>query len=290
MGATEFGFNCLQKLLRMKENIVAIYTLPKIFRISVSEKPLQITTHKDFRGVALKKNIPLIEVNRKMKDYTKSIESFKPDFILVCGWYYMIPKIIRDIPILGCACIHASLLPKYRGWAPLVWAIINGEKKTGVSFFYLAEKVDSGDIIAQKEISITKKDTIKTIYQKVTKASLKILGKYIPLIEKGKVQRVRQNEDGATYFPMRSPEDGLINWNKNTLEIYNWIRAQTKPYPGAFFFNKEGQKIKVWSAKLFSETKKILQKPGTILSQNKKEMKIATGNGYITITNWEVER
>jgi len=290
MGATEFGFKCLGKLLSMKEDIVAIYSIPRMFKISYSKKPIKIATYKNFKGIAKRFNIPFIEITGKMKEYENQIRNFKPDFILAIGWYYMIPKKIRDIPRLGCVGIHNSLLPKYRGGAPLVWAIINGEKKIGVSFFYFGEGVDNGDIIAQKEVSITKKDNIRTVYKKATKVALKILETYIPLIKKGKAPRLKQNKNKATYFPQRKPEDGLIDWNKSSWEIYNFIRAQTKPYPGAFFLNKKGKKIKVWASQLFLEKKKINQKPGAILNWGKEKIKITTRDGYLTITDWEIEK
>lgn len=290
MGTTEFGFICLKKLLEMKENVVAVFTLPRVFKISDSEKPMEIATYKNFESLTKGLKIPLFKVLGKINEFQESIGQFKPDFILVAGWHFIIPESIISIPRLGCVGIHASLLPKYRGWAPLVWAIINGEKKTGVSLFYLEKGMDSGDIIAQEKIIITEKDNIKTVYQKAAKAALQILEKSIPLIETGKAPWIKQNEIQATYFPQRKPEDGLIDWNKSSLEIYNWIRAQTKPYPGAFFFGQEGQKIKVWSAKLPSKTKKIFQKPGMILEQDIKKIKIATGDGYLTITNWETEK
>ncbi|MDA2935703.1 methionyl-tRNA formyltransferase [Patescibacteria group bacterium AH-259-L05] len=290
MGSTEFGFTCLEKLLEMKKSIVAIYTIPQSFTISYSKKPVKIVTHKNFKTITQKFNIPMVEVTGKMKQYVNQIKNYKPDFIFVAGWYYIIPKVILDIPRLCCAGIHASLLPQYRGGAPLVWAIINGEKKAGVSFFYFVQGVDNGDIIAQKEFSITRKDTIKTVYDKATAASLQILKKYIPLIEMGRAPRIEQNEAQATYFPQRRPEQGLIDWNKTSWEIYNWIRAQTKPYPGALFFDKKGQKIKAWSAKLPTKIDKIPYKSGFILSQDEKEIKIATKDGYVTITDWEIKK
>lgn len=295
MSATEFGFRCLETLLTMKQEIAAIYTLPKIFKISYSQKPVEIATHRSFKGIAKKHGVPFIEVKKKMKEYEEQIRNFKPDFILVTGWYFIIPKTIRKIPPLGCAGVHASLLPKYRGGAPLTWAIIRGEKKAGVSFFYFEKGVDTGSIIAQKEIPITKKDDIKTLYQRATVAALKILEEHVPLIEKGKVCSRKQDERKATYFPQRNPEDGLINWNRSSLEIYNWIRAQTKPYPGAFFFNDKGEMIRAWASKAPSKIRKLPKglkkavKPGVVLNQDKKELKIATKNGYITITDWEIQ-
>lgn len=290
MGASEFGFECLKKLIEMRENVIAIYTLPNIFKLAWSQSPVEFTAYKKFQNLALKNKIPLIEVTEKMMNYTKSIKSFNPDFILVAGWYHIIPKAILDVPRLGCAGTHASLLPKYRGGAPLTWAIINGEVETGISFFYIAEGIDNGDIIAQKTFLIDKKDNIKTVYQKTKKVTLKILEEYIPLIKKNKSPRIKQDQSQSTYFPPRKPEDGLINWNKTSWRIYNWIRAQTKPYPGAFFFDEKGKKIKVWSVQMPTKLKKINQKPGTILSRDKKKIKIVTSDGLLIINDYTINK
>ena len=134
----------------------------------------------DYKIIAKRANE---EVKEKIKYYAQSIKSFSPNFILAAGWYYIIPKDILRIPDLGCGGIHASLLPRYRGGAPLSWAIINGERQTGVSLFYFAGGVDTGDIIGQKKISITERDTIQTVYKKAAKTALRLIEKYIPLIE-----------------------------------------------------------------------------------------------------------
>lgn len=159
-------------------------------------------------------------------------------------------KSIRNIPPLGCAGLHASLLPKYRGGAPLVWAIINGEKETGISLFYLAEGVDDGNIISQKKVSVTLRDTIKTVYERIERATLSMLEETIPLIKERRVIPTKNEIEKGSLYPQRKPEDGLIDWNKPCLEIYNFIRAQTHPYPGAFTYH-EKKKLIIWRAKIF---------------------------------------
>jgi methionyl-tRNA formyltransferase len=145
------------------------------------------------------------------------------------------------------AGIHASLLPKYRGGAPLVWAIINGEKTTGVSLFYFDQGVDTGDVIAQKKIEISDTDDIRTVYEKATLAAVDVLRESLPLIREGQAPRIPQDHANATIFPQRKPEDGLIDWTRTPDEIRNFIRAQTRPYPGAFTV-LEGKKVTIWDA------------------------------------------
>jgi len=143
--------------------------------------------------------------------------------------------------------MHASLLPKYRGGAPLVWAMINGEEKSGLTFFYLEDGVDNGDVISQKEISIEESDYISDLIDKTTAAALEIIDESIPSLAENRAPRIRQDESQATYVPQRKPEDGKIDWSWDARRIKNFIRAQSKPYPGAFT-EINGKKVTIWNA------------------------------------------
>lgn len=153
----------------------------------------------------------------------------------------MIPKKTRELTTYGAWGIHASLLPKYAGGAPLNWAIINGEKETGVTLFRMEDGVDDGDIIAQKSYSIEYEDTIKEVYVKATDASKKILNKVLHNINN--VVFKAQNKKNIEVYPQRKPEDGEIDFSKTSIELYNFIRAQSSPYPGAFIRTIDGKKI-----------------------------------------------
>lgn len=248
LGATSLGLQCCRLILENKlANISGIFTIPEKFEISYSEKPVKNINFADFHELGKEFGIPVTDVTGKMGSYSESIKSLKPDLIVVIGWYYKIPESILKIAPKGCVGMHASLLPLYRGGAPLVWAVINGEKKTGLSFFYLDSGIDNGDIIAQREIEILDKDNIKDILSKVNYAALDIINEYIPLIAEGKSPRIKQDDSLATYFPQRKPEDGLIDWSWDAKKIKDFIRAQTKPYPGAFT-EINGKKITIWDA------------------------------------------
>lgn len=256
-GATELGCKCCRLIIEKKLGTVCgIFTIPKEFNISYSDKPVKNVNFADFHSLGREFKIPVTDVHGKMASHTEQIKKLKPDLIVVIGWYYMVPKAILDIPSKGCVGMHASLLPKYRGGAPLVWAMINGDTKTGLTFFYLTEGTDNGDIIAQEEIEITPNDTIKDLVDKVTKAALGITKKYIPLIAKGKAPKIPQDESKATYAPQRKPEDGEINWEWDTKKIRDFIRAQTKPYPGAFTIIN-GKKITIWDAEIIDNITKL---------------------------------
>lgn len=246
-GASELGYDCCENLLLSGQNIVAIFTIPQEFKISYSkDKLVKNVLYKDFKTLGEKYNVPVIMVEDKMGNYEQLLEKLEPNFLLVIGWYYMIPKSIRNLANKGCAGIHASLLPKYRGGAPLVWAMINGETETGISFFYFSDGVDDGEIIAQVKFQISETDTIKNLLEKTKKASIDVVTEYVPKIARGTAPKLQQVGD-PTYVPQRKPEDGLINWNWDTKKIKNFIKAQTKPYPGAFTVIN-GKKIIIWDA------------------------------------------
>jgi methionyl-tRNA formyltransferase len=247
-GASSLGYSCCYELLKAGHEIVALFTIPKEFNISYSpDKPVSNVLYRDFNQLGIQFNIPVYEVNQNIKDYITIVEEIQPDFILAIGWYYMLPNKIIKSANKGAAGIHASLLPKGRGNAPLVWSLINGDTKTGVSFFYFSDGVDNGDIIEQIEIEINEDETIKSLLDKVEIASIEILLKSIPLIEKNLVTPIPQDHSLATIYPKRSPEDGLIDWNKSAKEITRFIRAQTKPYPGAFTYIND-KKVVLWDA------------------------------------------
>lgn len=171
-----------------------------------------------------------------------------PDLLLVVGWTQLLKADLLRVPKLACLGFHASLLPKSRGRAPVNWALINGETETGNTMIILEPEADSGDIVAQRTIPITEEDDCKTIYQKVGETEIEMLDEVLPIIRSGALPRRKQDDSQATVMPRRRPEDGLIDWNRATREIYNWVRALTDPYPGAFSF-LNGDRVWIWTAR-----------------------------------------
>ena len=202
----------------------------------------------DFSSFADMHNIPL-EIATSRKNCEEIIERMNPDLCLVVGWYWLFSKQILDKIPCGIVGIHGSLLPKYRGGAPIVWAIINGESKTGVSLFTITEGMDEGNIWYQKEVPIEDNDYISDVLQKIEIVSLDLLReKYIDIIQ-GTARSIPQDADGATYCALRIPDDGQIRWDLPVHAIYNFIRAQSRPYPGSFTF-WQGKKVTIWRASL----------------------------------------
>ena len=160
----------------------------------------------------------------------------------------MISREILDLPRAGAFNLHGSFLPAYRGRCPVNWVIINGEKKTGVTLHYMIDKPDAGDIVGQKAVVIDISDTAKTLYDKLCGAARDLLDELLPLMMRGQIPRKIQDLSQGSYYGGRRPEDGRINWEKSADEIYNLIRGVTDPYPGAFAFLDNNEKIIIWWA------------------------------------------
>ncbi len=252
-GATNYSKELLLFLIENNLTPKAIFSIPQEFNISYSEKKVKNTNYANLKTIADKHNIPYYEIDscegKKTKDYESIIKELNLDLILVLGWYYMVPKSTRELTKYGAWGIHASLLPKYAGGAPLNWAIINGEKQTGVTLFRMEDGVDDGDIIAQKSFSIEYEDTIKEVYYKATIASKKILTKVLNNIKN--VKFTPQDKSKVEVHPQRSPKDGMIDWYQSAKSIYDFIRAQTVPYPCAYSIIN-GNTIKIINAIVIS--------------------------------------
>jgi methionyl-tRNA formyltransferase len=248
VGATRFTQRCMATVLGIPGcNIAGIVTLPETFAISYAPDGVRNVLHVDLRTVAARESIPVHVMRGPMTDpiLVDQFRSWQPDVILVAGWYHLVPREIREIaPALG---LHASLLPDYSGGAPLVWAMINGEQKTGITLFRLGDGVDDGPILGQAEEPILESDTIATLYERIEGAGQRLLGTYLPKIAAGTAEYRLQDESKRRLFPQRKPTDGLIDWNQPARRIYDFIRAQTRPYPGAYS-SYNGMTLKVWRA------------------------------------------
>jgi len=249
LGSTKFSEELLNVLIENKFEISAVFTIPEEFVIRKDEKVVN-SNFVDLSTITNTNNIPLYLVNKdsNLASYENLIKEINPDIILVLGWYYIVPKSIMQIPKYGACGIHASLLPKYAGWAPLVWAMINGEEKTGVTFFQFDDSFDGGDIITQKSFNIGMEDTIKEVYSKAVNKSAEILLDTLPKIDTLKFKK--QDKSKLEFWDKRRPEDGEIDFEKSSKEIFNLIRAQSEPYPGAFFRTKDGKKIIIEKARI----------------------------------------
>lgn len=272
-GAGNKGSQVLKKLIELKQDVVGVFYL--------DEDAHETIWYDKIKDIADDCDIPRFQHNNK---HTKElIYNLHPDVIFAVGWRYKISKDIYSIPPKGTIVFHDSLLPKYRGFAPMNWAIINGEKETGATMFYIADDIDSGDIIEQKSLKIGINDTAKTIESEITNIYLQMLKTTLPLIEKNLIYKSNQKHYLATYTCKRVPEDGLIDWTKSSWEIYNLIRGLSYPYPNAFTY-LNGYELKILKAKLGENKPYIGRICGRVINIIKGVgVEVLTGDGSIII-------
>jgi methionyl-tRNA formyltransferase len=280
VGAVQEGKSCLEGLLFRGEPICGIVTLKE-------EWARETSGAVPFDDLAAAHGVPLLKVRNL--NHPKNVErvlAFAPDLILVIGWTRLLGREILAIPRLGAVGFHASLLPRYRGRAPVNWALINGEVETGNTMFFLDSGVDSGDIITQRAIRITSSDTCATLYARVAESATEMLKAMLPLIKAGSAPRDPQDHALATVMPKRTPADGVIDWAKDAVALDRWIRALTHPYPGAFTF-VEGARLFVWEASVAPEP--VTAEPGTITKIGSEGISVATGRGALRMRTVQIE-
>lgn len=241
IGCVEEGRRSAETLLEMGERLDAIFTLnPRRAR--------KVSGAVPWEDLAEAHSIPLHYVRNINDEAPVAIlRELDPDLIFCVGWTQLLRQQILDIPAIGCIGFHASLLPEYRGRAPVNWAIINGETETGNTMMLLDDGVDTGDILAQRRFPIEEDDTCATVYDKVATSEQEMIREVMPLIHEGRMPRQRQDHDRATIMPKRRPEDGVIDWSRSTKQLHDWVRALTHPYPGAFTA-LAGKRVWVWRA------------------------------------------
>lgn len=217
--------------------------------------------------------------------YRSFWESTPIDIIFVVSWRYMIRAEIYRRPRLGTFVFHDSLLPEYRGFAPTVWAIINGEDHTGVTLFRITEEVDAGDIVDQERIPIDADDTVAAVMDRVTQTYLVILERNLDRLLNGNVLCRPQDNSRATYTCKRTPEDNRIDWTMSSEQIYNLIRAASAPYPGAYTYFS-GKRIRVWAAQLIPDCYRYVGRiPGRVVEVRAgKGSVVLTGDGALLLT------
>jgi methionyl-tRNA formyltransferase len=260
MGTPEFSIPSLEVLLKNGYEICAVVTAPdepKGRGYKLSPPPVKV--------FALQNNLKVLQPqNLKDPNFINELKKLSPDLIVVVA-FRILPKEVFSIPPLGTINVHASLLPKYRGAAPINWAIINGEKETGVTTFFIDEKVDAGNIILQKKIEIGQDETAGELHDKLAKLGAEALLETVKIIQTGKVQTIKQDETLATPAPKIKKEMCQINWYEMKAEqVHNFVRGLS-PNPGAFTFLK-GKILKIYRTKLVEKISEATTlKPGQII-------------------------
>lgn len=245
-GTTYFSKAILENLLKRGYLPKAIFSIPEYFSISYAKEKVRNSHFFDFSSLAREYDVPLYWVEsptNTLLSYKNKIKDYSVDFFLVANWYYKIPYQIYSLSKMGAFGFHNSLLPKYAGGAPLVWAIIEGERESGVTLFRMNEAMDCGDIIHQRSFVIDFEDSIAEVLKKAEKLaitmSLDLFSKPITFTKQ---------EGKARYYPQRTLEDGEIDFSLNAQQLYNFIRAQSSPYPGAFIKTRDGKRLVIEKA------------------------------------------
>lgn len=285
MGTASFSLAVLQMLLENQYHVVGVVTQPDRY---VGRK--KVLTMPDVKVEALKYDIPVIQPVRIKEDY-QAILDLQPDLIITAAYGQIIPQALLDAPRLGCVNVHASLLPLYRGGAPVHQAIIDGQDKTGVTIMYMVKKMDAGDIISQKETPILQDDTVGILYDRLSDLGAKLLKETLPSLLDGTNQRIPQDESLVTYAPTLSREDERIDWNLSAKQVYNKVRG-TNPWPGSYT-TYQGKTVKIWAGQVHQCENAIKhhahQDNGTIVKIFKDAIGVKVNDGVYLITELQIE-
>lgn len=272
MGTPDFAVPVLEMLIE-NYDVVLVVTKP--------DKPVgrkQILTPSPIKEVALKHQIPVFQPIKIREDYEAILE-VKPDLIITCAYGQIIPKVVLDAPTIACLNVHASLLPKYRGGAPIHKALMEGEKETGITLMYMDVGMDTGDMIAKKTLKIEDSDNVGTLHEKLSKMGADLLKEELPSILDGTNHREVQNESEATYAYNIKREEEHLDFSKSGKEIINQIRG-LNPWPTAHFLLSD-KEYKVLEANF---VKKETKDPGVITDITKDAIGISCQDGIVYIT------
>lgn len=266
---SELGYDCLKFLIEQNELIVGVFT----HEDAAQEK----IWFPSVKKLAIEYKLPVFtEENLKTPAALQKIQALKPDLIFSFYYRNLIPAAVLNSAPLGAYNMHGSLLPKYRGRAPVNWAVLHGEREAGPTLHVMVEKADAGDIIDQQSVPIGPNDTSHEVQLRVNKAAVEILKRQIDKLKGGTAVRIKQDATQATVFGRRKPEDGKIDWKKPSNEIHNLIRAVTHPFPGAYT-DLESKKTYIWRSRLtLLEATELA--PGQFSIQND-HLFIACGDG-----------
>ncbi len=265
MGTPNFAKEVLQTLIENEYEIIAVVTQP--------DKPVgrkQILTPSEVKVLAIENNIPVIQPVKIRNEYQQILD-LKPEMIITCAYGQIIPNAILDYCL--CINVHGSLLPKYRGGAPMQRAILNGDKETGITIMTMSDKMDAGDIILQDSVTIEESDTLKTVEEKMIKCACPLLLKTLEDIEKGTAVFTKQNEDEIVFAPIIKKEEELLSFeNENYDNLYNHIRALIDA-PYAYGITCDNLKLKICAIRKSQETTE--EKDGTIIGLIDKGIAVA---------------
>lgn len=272
LGSKDAGLIALQRLLaQLPEGTVPAVLCP-------DDRTDARSVYEGFSALARQHKLPMHLV-QTAKEASEFISRYHPHTVLVHGWYRMIP--VAQFPGVDFLGFHYSPLPLYRGNAPLVWQILNGEARLGVSFFTLTEGMDDGDLVDQALFDLGREENIADAIRKANEQVAAMLDTFIPRWLAGDVRKTAQSDQEPSYCGLRTPDDGRIDWRQDALSVVNFIRAQSHPYPGAFSLLNDGTVVRFWRASI--ETRKVFGVPGAVVDAPIDAIVVACGSGAIRV-------
>jgi methionyl-tRNA formyltransferase len=282
MGTPDFAVGALEAIIKAGHEVVAVVTQP--------DKPKGRSGQMQFPPVkecALKYNIPVFQPAKiKTPEAVEELRGYNADIFVVAAFGQILSKEILDMPRLGCVNIHASLLPKYRGAAPINWCIIDGEEKTGVTIMQMNEGLDTGDILTVKEVPIDKKETAETLFDKLSVAGAELIVDTLPKLANGEVTPIQQDDSKSSYAKLMHKSLGKVDWTKSAVSIERLVRGLNS-WPSAFTsFN--GKTVKLWSCDVVSDTDNKGE-AGTIVNVAKDYFDVACGEGVLRVLELQLE-
>jgi methionyl-tRNA formyltransferase len=275
MGTPDFAVPSLEALVQNGFEVVAVVTQP--------DRPKGrkgLLTPSPVKETALTYNIPVLQPEKvRAEEALAEIATYEPDLLITAAYGQLLPKRLLEMPRLGSINVHGSLLPRWRGGAPVHHSILAGDKETGVTIMRMAQALDAGDILTQVVVPIEETDTMSSVYQKLAEAGAKLLLETLPQIENGTITEMPQDEALVTYGPNIKREDEEINWNHDARTIFNQVRGLNS-WPGAFtaFSHKV---MKIWQARIIEEDSTPKAEPGTVLKTTEDSIIVQCGNGTL---------
>ena len=276
----EMGYACMSELIGMGVPIAALYTH--------RDAPGEEIWWRSCAELARQNRVPVRIPEKIGANEIAQIEALRPAVIYSFYYRNLLPAEVLEQAQLGAFNMHGSLLPKYRGRAPVNWMLVNGEREAGVTLHHMVARADAGDIVAQRAVAISDDDTALTLYRKIVPIGAALIHDYHPQIVAGSAPRRAQDVAQGSYFGRRRPEDGRIDWNWPARRIFNLVRAVTHPYPGAFCIIDE-RKIFIWQAQVASESG-TRGAPGSVIGASPDgTIEVAAGEGSVVVRRVQFE-
>jgi methionyl-tRNA formyltransferase len=269
----EMGYACMEALLKMGAPVAALFT----HRDDSHEE----IWWRSCAELAARHGVP-VHIDESVEAAAAKIGALKPAVIYSFSYRHLIPESVLEPAPLGAFNLHPSLLPAYRGRAPVNWVLVNGERETGVTLHHMVARADAGDVVGQRAVAIDDSDTALTLYRKLVPLGVELIDELHPKIVAGTAPRRKMEISKGSYFGRRKPEDGRIDWRWPARRIFNLTRAVTHPYPGAFCF-VGGRKLLVWDAKIAAENG-MRGAPGQVVRETADgALEIAAGEGSVMV-------